>query len=79
MFRLAVNREHRENPWWELGGERLWQKLAGGSPAGSRPESATISEKQFHAFLTSAKRIEGWYTSSDIDDTPILIERVADK
>ena len=75
MFRLSVNREHLENPWWELGGERVWGRLAGGSQGeGARPEGATISGKQLAAFLTAAKRIEGWYTSSDIDDTPITIE-----
>lgn len=71
MFRLSVNREHLENPWWELGGERLWNRVAGGDPNG-----VTISPKQLAAFLTSAKRIDGWYTSSDIDDTPITIEPV---
>lgn len=79
MFRLTVNREHLENPWWELGGERLWSRLAGGGATGKRPDASTISGKQLAAFLTAAKRIEGWYTSSDIDDTPITIEPLDQK
>lgn len=89
MFRLSINPEHRENPWWSLGGDNLWSRLVmprgrepkpkDGEAYAKLPEATTLSGPEMTAFLKAAKKIEGWYTSSDIEDTPILIEPLARK